>query len=162
MYLNNEGAQNLVSEIISHSNVMVGFAGLAHPNIDNSQLNHSGGISRRELLRAGGLGLCGAGLSPWSGTEQADASEPSTDYREGKAKRCILLYLMGAASQLAKMANTGLSEARSQPEVKQLGLGKLLNGITVTAQGRELTAKLRISSADLRQLIDTVTKLIGM
>jgi len=67
-----------------------------------------------------------------------------------------------AARELEKMATMGLNQARKQPEVQQFGLGKVLNGITITAQGRELSGKLRLSSADLRNLIDTVTKLVGI
>jgi hypothetical protein len=72
------------------------------------------------------------------------------------------LATAGAASQLEQMATGGLNQARNQREVKQFGLDSLLNGITITSQGRELTAKLRLSSADLQQLIDTAIKLIGI
>lgn len=67
-----------------------------------------------------------------------------------------------AANKLQQMANMGLKEARNQPEVKQLGLASVLNGISITGAGRNLNGKLRISSKDLNQLIDTVTKLIGI
>jgi len=67
-----------------------------------------------------------------------------------------------AASKLSQMANMGLKEARKAPEVKQLGLASLLNGISVSAQGPNLNGKVQISSADLNKLIDTVTKLIGI
>lgn len=53
-------------------------------------------LTRREMLRAGSLGLAGAGLS---GLHEAQAADPRVR-TFGKAKRCILLYLFGAASQL--------------------------------------------------------------
>ena len=57
------------------------------------------GLTRRDLLQAGGLGLCGLGLSDWLALREAQAG-PSTGVSFGKAKRCLLLYLYGAASQL--------------------------------------------------------------
>ncbi len=58
------------------------------------------GFSRRDFLQAGGLGLLGLGaqaaLSPVA-SAAADVPRPASF---GRAKRCILLYLYGAASQL--------------------------------------------------------------
>ncbi|MBL9123352.1 MAG: DUF1501 domain-containing protein [Planctomycetaceae bacterium] len=57
------------------------------------------GCSRRELLQAGSLGLLGltsGALSPPRGL--ASSGVPARGF--GQAKRCILLYLYGAASQL--------------------------------------------------------------
>jgi len=51
------------------------------------------GLTRREMLRAGGLGLLGIP------TVLAQAAEPRPA-PFGRAKSCILLYLYGAASQL--------------------------------------------------------------
>lgn len=53
------------------------------------------GISRREILRIGGLGVCGLGLSHLLGnlTQASSLSEP------GKAKSCIVLFLMGGPPQ---------------------------------------------------------------
>src|SRR5262245_867104 len=59
------------------------------------------GITRREALRAGGLALTGLTLPHlWRATEApaAPTSKPTAGF--GTAKRCILLYLYGAASQL--------------------------------------------------------------
>ncbi|HEU5115742.1 MAG TPA: DUF1501 domain-containing protein, partial [Isosphaeraceae bacterium] len=54
------------------------------------------GLSRRDLLHAGSIGLFGLGLSDWS-TPMAAASGPNSF---GKARSCILLYLYGAPSQI--------------------------------------------------------------
>ena len=57
------------------------------------------GLTRRDLLQAGTLGLLGlqtGALKPGA----ALASNEARDSAFGRAKRCILLYLYGAASQL--------------------------------------------------------------
>ena len=53
------------------------------------------GMTRRELLRAGGLGLLGA-----LGGSSLRAEAVARPRSFGRAKSCILLYLYGAASQL--------------------------------------------------------------
>lgn len=60
------------------------------------------GVSRRELLHAGGLTACGLGLDTFLGLEAraAESAEGRTAASFGKAKNCILLYLYGAPSQL--------------------------------------------------------------
>ncbi len=60
------------------------------------------GVSRRDLLQVGGLGVCGLGLDTFLGLEslQAGTVESRTAASFGKAKHCILLYLYGAPSQL--------------------------------------------------------------
>ena len=58
-------------------------------------------MARRELLRAGGLGLGvhGLGLPELlRARASAPAGMPSASF--GKAKACILLYLYGSPSQL--------------------------------------------------------------
>src|SRR5262245_14601344 len=65
-------------------------------------------VTRREALRAGGLGLFGLSLPHLWRAEEASAAPPQPSSAKkstavggfGKAKRCILLYLYGAASQL--------------------------------------------------------------
>ena len=54
-------------------------------------------VSRRDLLRAGGLGLCAAGLGQTALT--SSAAPIVIDPTFGRAKRVILLYLYGAAAQ---------------------------------------------------------------
>ena len=58
------------------------------------------GVNRRELLHAGGLGLCGLGLSQFLALREAHAENASGAPHFGQAKRCLLLYLYGAPSQL--------------------------------------------------------------
>jgi hypothetical protein len=59
------------------------------------------GLTRREVLCAGGLGLLGLGTgSLTGGADRAAASQLPDPPRFGQAKRCIFLYLYGAASQL--------------------------------------------------------------
>src|SRR5438270_9397267 len=59
-----------------------------------------GGWTRREMLRAGGLGLFGLGLSDFFRLSEAQASRTQREPSFGKAKSCILLYLYGSPSQL--------------------------------------------------------------
>lgn len=58
------------------------------------------GLRRREFLHAGRLGLCGLSLSQFLAQQQAQAAVSSDSPHFGKAKRCLLLYLYGAPSQL--------------------------------------------------------------
>lgn len=55
------------------------------------------GISRREILRAGGLGLFGLSSSAYHRQQVAQAA--GTQKRDGKAKACIVLFLMGGPPQ---------------------------------------------------------------
>ena len=60
------------------------------------------GLSRRDLLQVGGLGLCGLGLDHLLASPTLKASETMSGAASsfGRAKNCILLYLYGAPSQL--------------------------------------------------------------
>lgn len=60
------------------------------------------GLTRRDLLQVGGLGMLGLGLSDLLGlnTARADSAATGLPSTFGKAKRCLLLYLYGAPSQL--------------------------------------------------------------
>ena len=60
------------------------------------------GLTRRDFLEVGGLGVLGVGLSDLLRSAEANAARaPDTlDSSFGKAKRCILLYLYGSPSQL--------------------------------------------------------------
>lgn len=59
------------------------------------------GVTRRDMLWAGGLGLFGLGLPQFLRLADAQPSQPATPARSfGRAKACILLYLYGAPSQL--------------------------------------------------------------
>jgi hypothetical protein len=56
------------------------------------------GISRRDLLHIGGLGLYGLTLSQAERLSAASATEPAPP-GYGRAKSCIMLFLFGAAPQ---------------------------------------------------------------
>jgi hypothetical protein len=58
------------------------------------------GWTRREMLRAGGLGLLGIGLPDFFRLTESQAAPPQRERSFGKAKSCILLYLYGSPSQL--------------------------------------------------------------
>ncbi|GAB4148539.1 MAG: DUF1501 domain-containing protein [Planctomycetaceae bacterium] len=60
------------------------------------------GMTRRDVLRVGGLGVGGLGLSHLLAANQSVSAAPSGDLAAsfGKAKRCILLFLYGSPSQL--------------------------------------------------------------
>lgn len=58
------------------------------------------GITRREMLVAGGLSTFGLGLSDYFRLQDAQASEPRRERSFGRAKACILLFLYGSPSQL--------------------------------------------------------------
>lgn len=59
------------------------------------------GRSRREILRIGGLGFLGAGLSlaDLTGAEVPAVSPVLADATFGRAKSCIVLFLMGGPPQ---------------------------------------------------------------
>ncbi len=60
------------------------------------------GLSRREILRVGGLGLLGAGLSLPDLAASAAATQgggESADRAFGRARSCIVLFLMGGPPQ---------------------------------------------------------------
>ena len=60
------------------------------------------GWTRREILRAGGLGLFGLGLADYLRLSETQAARTPDRLSKsfGRAKACILLYLYGAPSQL--------------------------------------------------------------
>src|SRR5438874_998942 len=58
------------------------------------------GVTRRDLLCAGGLSLFGLGVSDYLRLAEVQATERPVAKSFGKAKSCILLYLYGAPSQL--------------------------------------------------------------
>lgn len=61
------------------------------------------GLTRRDLLHVGSLGLLGLGISEWDLARQAlggEAGTPLASGRFGQAKACILLFLYGSPSQL--------------------------------------------------------------
>jgi hypothetical protein len=66
-----------------------------------SQRTVCGGMSRRDLLRVGGLGLAGASLPQINDWQAASASENKPRGKSfGKAKGILLIHLYGSPSQL--------------------------------------------------------------
>jgi uncharacterized protein (DUF1501 family) len=59
-----------------------------------------GRLRRRELLKAGGLGLLGAGLGANAAPVAQAATAGASATKPGRAKSLIILYLYGAPSQL--------------------------------------------------------------
>src|SRR5439155_8898294 len=57
------------------------------------------GLSRREWLRAGGLGLFGLSLPALLQARRADTAPSSRGTAFGRAKACIVLFLMGGPPQ---------------------------------------------------------------
>ena len=66
------------------------------------------GVTRRDALYAGGLGMFGLGLESFLRLQEAQAAAPSASSSAansklpgfGRAKSCILLFLYGSPSQL--------------------------------------------------------------
>ena len=58
------------------------------------------GMSRREMLRVGGLGLAGLSLPDLLALQDASAADEARSQSFGKAKAVILLHLYGSPSQL--------------------------------------------------------------
>jgi hypothetical protein len=57
------------------------------------------GVTRRDMLVAGGLGLCGLSLADFLRLAEVRAAQP-VGRSFGRAKACILLFLYGSPSQL--------------------------------------------------------------
>jgi hypothetical protein len=80
---------------------MAAGEGIVMLRILGSRKQLCGGWTRRDMLRAGGLGLFGLGLSDFFQLLEAQAvTDLSRPKSFGRAKSCILLYLYGAASQI--------------------------------------------------------------
>src|SRR6266702_3098359 len=60
------------------------------------------GLTRRDLLHVGSMGLFGLGRSElgMGGLARADDARPIVHGRFGQAKACILLFMYGSPSQL--------------------------------------------------------------
>jgi hypothetical protein len=107
------------------------------------------GVSRREFLHAGGLGVLGMGLSDW--LQAQEALRPATPAKSsfGKAKACILLYLYGSPSQL---------ETFDVKPQAPLGIRGELGSITTTIPGFRIGELLPETS----RIIDRTTVIRSM
>jgi hypothetical protein len=68
-------------------------------NLLGSQRRLCDGISRRELLRLGGLGMFGLGLNDYLAAGQTPEVSVPRPVRFGQAKACILIFLYGSPPQ---------------------------------------------------------------
>lgn len=75
------------------------------------------GMTRRDLLQVGGIGMWGLSLGTAS---RADAATSPSIAQFGKAKRCILLYLFGAAPQHETFDPKPDAAAEIQGEMKAI------------------------------------------
>src|SRR2546430_17655276 len=71
------------------------------------------GLTRRDWLHLGGLGLFGLGLSDALRLQQAQAAAPQGGHF-GQAKACILLYKYGSPSQHETFAPKPSAPAEGQ------------------------------------------------
>src|SRR6478672_5896752 len=77
------------------------------------------GLTRRDLLHAGGLGLFGLGLSDFLRLSQAQAAAAPAR-RFGQARGCILVYLVGAPPQHETFDPKPAAPAEVQGELKAI------------------------------------------
>jgi hypothetical protein len=70
-------------------------------NLQSTGVRLCDGLSRREILRAGSLGLLGLSLPELLRSRQVEAArrQPVKNGSGGKAKSCIILFLMGGPPQ---------------------------------------------------------------
>jgi hypothetical protein len=81
------------------------------------------GLTRRDLLHVGSLGLLGLGLSEWDLASSALGGEPRAPIapgRFGQAKACIFLFLYGSPSQLETFDPKPDAPAEIRGELKSI------------------------------------------
>lgn len=78
------------------------------------------GLTRRDLLHAGGLGAFGLGLSQIAQLQQAQASPGDQPAGFGKAKACILLFPYGSPPQHETFDPKPQAPAEIQGEMKSI------------------------------------------
>ena len=80
------------------------------------------GVTRRDLLHAGGLGLFGLGLSDFFRLQklQASLAPQARTGTFGKAKACILVYLFGAPAAHETFDPKPAAPAEIQGEMKDI------------------------------------------
>src|SRR5437870_1782085 len=80
------------------------------------------GLTRRDLLHAGGLGLFGLGLSDFFRLRelQAAPARPAATTHFGQARACILVYLFGAPAAHETFDPKPAAPAEIQGEMKAI------------------------------------------
>lgn len=96
------------------------------------------GLSRRDLLQVGGLGLFGLGLSNFLELAEAQASAHAALPHFGRAKSCILIYLFGSPAAHETWDPKPNAPAEIQGELKAVSTS--LPGVVI-GEGLPKTAK---------------------
>jgi len=78
------------------------------------------GVTRRDLLRIGGLGAFGLGLGDWFRIREAQAAEAMASPGFGQAKACILVFLTGSPPQHETFDPKPQAPAEVQGEMKAI------------------------------------------
>src|SRR5262245_36156910 len=78
------------------------------------------GLTRRDLLHAGGLGLFGVGLADLFRLGELQAANRRPASRFGQARSCILIHLFGAAPQHETFDPKPDAPAEIQGEMKAI------------------------------------------
>ncbi len=78
------------------------------------------GLSRRDLLRVGGLGALGLNVADWFRLEETQAASPSASANFGKAKACILVFLTGSPPQHETFDPKPLAPVEIQGEMQAI------------------------------------------
>lgn len=108
------------------------------------------GVARRDLLRLGGLSLFGLSLENYfrlQTSQASDAAAAAPNY--GRAKRCLLIYLIGAPPQHETFDPKPLAPAEIQGEMKAISTG--LPGVEI-CEGLPRTAKILDKLTVIRSL----------
>ncbi len=109
-------------------------------NIQGTRRRLCDGLTRRDLLHVGGLGLWGLSLNSVSGRAAAASHSRQSDLPGfGKAKHCVLIYLFGAFPQHEMFDPKPDAPAEIQGELKAISTS--LPGMAY-GEGIPATAKL--------------------
>jgi hypothetical protein len=107
------------------------------------------GLTRRDLLHVGGIGLWGLSLGALSPATAAGPIAPTALPNFGKAKHCVLLYLFGAAPQHETFDPKPDAPAEIQGETKAIATS--LTGVHYAA-GLPQTARLADRLTTIRSM----------
>lgn len=108
------------------------------------------GITRRDMLHLGGLGMFGLSLSDYFRLQQVQASEDAAAVPNfGQAKHCILIHLIGAPPQHETFDPKPNAPAEIQGEMK--AISSILPGVEI-CEGLPRTAQLLDKLTVIRSL----------